>query len=228
MIHRLHLHSQNREAGSSTMDALFSLSKTINNVRSIAVNHCVVANECHNIMAGLNALQVSIYSTVTTVSIPPLFYTLDTLASAINDLFQYFGAGIYVTVNGTMFDWILPIGMSITGGTAGPYVGVNSPTGGSFSSTPYLGAPHSIAFVCSQIDHVQSIMGGKDNGTRPFFILPLVNGFGQHVTHVSHQLFKIYSSDTVLDQLRIRLVDPATGIPVNVLHWSIEMLIETY
>jgi hypothetical protein len=175
MIHRLHLHSQNREAGSSTTDALFSLSKTINNVRSIAVNHCVVANECHNIMAGLNVLQISVYSTSTTVLIPPLFYTLDTLASAINELFQYFGSGTYVTVNGTTFDWVLPIGMSITGGTAGPYVGVNSPSNESFSSSPYLGAPHSIAFVCPQIDTVQYVVGGQDNGNRPFFILPLVN-----------------------------------------------------
>jgi hypothetical protein len=228
MTHRLHLHSQNREAGTSAVDASFVLSKTINNVRSIAVKHCVVANECHNIMAGLNALHVSVYSTATTVSIPPLFYTLDTLATAINDLFQLFGSGTYVTVNGTVFDWILPIGMSITGGTAGPYVGINTILSGSFSSSPYLGAPHSIGFVCPQIDTVQNVVGGQDNGNRPFFILPLVNGFGQHEVYVPHQLFSILCSNTVLDQVRIRLIDPATGIPVHVLHWSIEMQIETY
>ena len=424
MIHRLHLHSQNREAGTSAVDASFALSKTINNARSIAVKHCVLANECHNIMQGQNALQVSVsfdtitvtepstfqvqvkavssypsdpawnsivfgyslltqqatlpagtytpaqyvsawnvavsavkrtgtlynnisvilsydavtnsmsltcsglsrflffeyvdgeqpngpdgnplpfynlgidindnvqrdgygpgtfagdsklytrlgfvhnlntpsldnvnttlirpvshpsdssdggptanpfsqtqvvpdYSESSTIQIPPTFYTLAALTTSIDTMFQVYDSGTYVTLNGTQLDWTLPDNVTITGGTAGPYVGINTVSRGSFSSSPYLGAPHSIGFVCPQFDHVQSVMGGGDNGQRPFYILPLGNGYGQHEVHTPEQLFKIRSSSTVLDQIRIRLIDPASGVAVNVLHWSMELEIET-
>ena len=231
-VHRLHLHSQNRENGSSASDAVFSLSKTICNVTSISVKHCILANEAHNIMESLNRIIVLISGTPMTLIVPPAFYSPSTLANAINLVFQNVDdpTHTYVTIatDNRSLLWTLPATVSIVeGGSLDVYIGLNESISGSFSTTPYLGSPHSIAFLCHQFDHVYSVMGGKDTGMRPFLIMPMTNGYGQHEIYTPQQLFRIQASSTVLDSIRVKLVDPATGVIQNVHHWSIELEIIT-
>jgi hypothetical protein len=230
--HRIHLHSQNRERGSLANDAIFSLSKAINNVRSIAVKHCILANECFNIMEGENEIKVERTGTPATLVIPRGFYSPTQLVTVINVVFQVYDNSsltyVSLATDGRSLLWTLPVSIRIIeGGSADIYIGLNETSSGSFSTTPYLGAPHSVAFVCAQLDHIHTIIGGTDNGTRPFFILPLTNGYGQHEIATPQYPFHIRSSRTVLDQLRIKLLDPATATPVNVNHWSLELEIES-
>jgi hypothetical protein len=230
--HRIHLHSQNREGKTTANNAIFSLSKAINNVRSIAVKHCILANECFNIMAGQNTINVELAGYPSSLVIPAGFYSPIELAFTINNVFQSYDdlSSTYVSLatDGRSLLWTLPVYVRVVeGGSGDIYIGLNETSTGSFSTTPYLGAPHSVAFVCPQFDHIHSIIGGVDNGTRPFFILPLTNGFGQHEISIPQQLFYIRSSATALDQIRVKLVDPASGLFVNVNHWSLELEIES-
>jgi hypothetical protein len=239
-VHRLHLHSQNRETGSTAADALFSLSKTINNVTSVGVKHVVLANECHNIMQGLNGINVkrriapSVAFDHETLTIVPGFYSAASLVNSINALFQAYDDAdhtyILLSSDGIGFLWNLPTVDEITivsGGSADVYIGLNETRSGLFTSSPYLGSPHSVAFVCPQFDHVYTVMSGKDTGIRPFVIMPMNNGYGQHEVYSPQQLFYIPTSSTVLDLLRIRIVDPCTSVLQNVNYWSIELEIKS-
>jgi hypothetical protein len=201
-------------------------------VISVAVKHVVLANECHNIMNGLNAIKVDQSGSVTTLIIPPAFYSHLTLATAINVIFQNFDdvnhTYVSIATDGRSLLFTLPANISIvSGGSSDVYIGLDETSSGSFSATPYLGSPHSVAFVCPQFDHVYTVMSGIDSGIRPFVIMPMNNGYNQHEIYSPQQLFHIPTSSTVLDLLRIRIVDPCTSVLQNVNHWSIELEIKS-
>ena len=134
-VHRLHLHSQNRETGSSASDAVFSLSKTICNVTSISVKHAILANEAHNIMESLNSIIVDDSGTPQILTVPPGFYSPTTLADAINVVFQNYDdpTHTYVTIatDGRSLLFTLPLNLSIVeGGTIDLYIGLNQSSSG--------------------------------------------------------------------------------------------------
>ena len=224
-IRHVYIDSRSRASGIPASSE-YILNRSLHSISQIMIRSFSFSNIIYNIDDYNNQLLFSNnIGTISTVVLPPKFYTTGEFVQALNDKIKELTLVDVLTVVNNTLIWKIPIGHMLTGGSMSDVIGVYQPLiRGRFETPLTLSSPQAISVICREVQSsTENINVQKNNiGYTPLLICSLQKGYGSLEVYEPQTPYVERFDIRDTDRLSFLLSDPRTGrILTEITSWSL-------